>query len=299
MKVYFSKRHEEAICDGKLNVSFPLQCRTSIKRILENYSDWEEYDPNYPQNVTFDAVEEELKTFYGMEELKSFDEKSQRVPASLPQVILKGLPYEVLDIIEAWFYQKPSKGRECEKELNEILAIHNSPWRIVNGEAIRIDSEYLHQEVRAKTINLLTTYEAFGALEEYQDAISDLMSGETKDAVHKAHKSVESVMKTVLETKEPLRFGQLLRKLIDSNIIPEYYDGFMKNFEQLVVGVGKERNLPGRGHGQGSEATTVPHCLAELAVNLAGSINVFIIKHWMEKQKTRSDALDTIPDLPF
>jgi len=283
MKAFFSKRHEEALAYGKIKPSFSVPCRTSIGRVLSEYSDWS--GGGAFENFTFEYAEDKLKTFYGKNELKAYDENSKRVTASINQVLLKGWPFEVLDIIEAWFDGSPERARECEKELNDIFYIHSSPWRIVNGNAILVDSEYLHREVRAKTVQLLEENEIQGALEEYQDAMNDLTSGETKDAVTKAHKSVESVMKAVLETDEG-RFGQLLSALIKSDIIPEYYEDFLKNFERLALGIVKERNLPARGHGQGKKPIKVSPSLAEFAVNLAGSMNVFIVKHSMEiKQK--------------
>ena len=298
MRNFFSKRHQDALIEKKLHVSFPIECRRSMERILRKYSDWGGWDN--VDNLTFEGATEDLLTFYGQDKLRAFDKSDKRVPASISQVIISDYPAHVLDVIEAWFYQNPKQSRECEKELNDILTINQSSWRIVNGEAMLVDSDYLHQEVRAKTIHLLKECKAAGALEEYQDAINDLTNGETKDAVVKAHKSVESVMKTVLETKEHLRYGQLLTRLVKSDIIPQYYEDFLKHFEQLALGAVKERNLPARGHGQGRETTIVPHCLAEFTVNLAGTINVFIIKHWIEIQKVQVDEKDLdISDIPL
>jgi len=299
MKAFFSKRHQEAIFEKKINLSFSTKCRMSILRILEKYSDWGGYDN--ADNDTFFSLAEDLKTFYGESELRAFNKDNKYVAASVEEVIHGDFPAHMLDVVEAWFYQNPKRLRECEKELNDILTIHDSPWRIVNGDAILIDSEYLHQEVRAKTINLLKEQNAIGALEEYQQAINDLVSGETKDAVVKAHKSVESVMKCALEIEGNYPFGQLLTMLVKSTIIPEYYKSFLKHFEQLALGAVKERNLPGRGHGQGIVTTSVSPSLAEFTVNLAGSINLFIVKHWIET-KQPSDDEDTIlsaNDLPF
>lgn len=126
--------------------------------------------------------------------------------------------------------------------------------------------------------------------------MNDLMSGKTKDAIAKAHKSVESVMKLVIGTSEHHTFGKLLDELIKSKVIPEYYDNFLRNFEQLVLGIGKERNLPGRGHGQGRHTIKVPDYLAELTVNLAGSINVFLIKQWRETSKEKDTLEDWEPE---
>ena len=305
MKAFFSKRHEEALFDT-LKPSFSVRCRVSIERVLDDHSEHGNYiDERGKQyndaNITYLEAEEDLKTFYGTNTLYAYDDDNKRARASFSDFIRGGYPQEVLDAIEAWFYKNPKKARECEKELNDIFSIHSSLWRVVNGEAVLVDSDYLYQEVRAKAISLLSEGKAYGALEEFQDAIDDLTSGDTKDAVIKAHKSVESTMKTILGTSEHLTFGQLLKKLIKSDIIPEYYENFLKHFEQVALGAVKERNLPGRGHGQGQITTDVPRSLAEFAVNLAGSINVFIIKHGIEVQSESANEEDELEpdDIPF
>jgi len=283
MKVLFSKRHIDAIRQKKLPLSFPKNLRMTVVRILEQYSDWGGW--NNEENFTFDQAEEILKTFWGKEEILAFDENDTRKPASFRRLILSGYPSEVIDAIEAWFVAEPKSTDACEKDLNDAFAMNRSPWRFVNGEAILVDSEYLHAEVQAKTLRLLKSGQAFGALQEFQEAIQDLQAGETKDAIVKAHKSVESVMKVALETEAHLTFGRLLSDLIKSSIIPDYYEEFFKHFEKLALGVVKERNRPGRGHGQGTQITSVSRSLAEFAINLAGSINLFIIQRWLETRK--------------
>ena len=66
----------------------------------------------------------------------------------------------------------------------------------------------------------------------------------------------------------------------------------------------KERNRPGTGHGQGSEIASVSKSLAEFAINLAGSINLFIIQRWIEtRKKTSPEPEPVMPDrgddIPF
>jgi|CXWL01.1.fsa_nt_gi hypothetical protein len=278
MKTYFSKRHADALRDKKLSVSFSKPLRTSIVRILDRFSvrgGW-----NDQQNFTFDEAVTGLLTFYGKEQLEAFDEKDKRVSVYFEGFIKGGYPSEVLDAIEAWFDMNPDSA--CERELNDCLAMNNSSWRVVTGQAMLINSEYLHTEVRVRTLRLLKDGDATGALEEFQEAVSDLQAGETKDAIVKAHKSIESVMKTALGTSEHLTFGKLLEHLLKGGLIPTYYQEFLVHFEKLALGAVKERNRPGTGHGQGNVAIDVPRSLAEFVVNLAGAINLFIIERWME-----------------
>lgn len=298
MKAYFSKRHGDAIRDKKWPLSFSAPLRTSILRILNNYSDRAgEYD-DY-ENITFVYASEALKTFYGKDSLDAFDDSGKRVTSDYSKLITNSYPSEVLDAVEALFDTSPKQLRECEKEINDLLEMHRSPWRFINGEALLIDSEYLHKEVQSRTLRLLQDGKAFGALEEFQEALRDLQSGENKDAVVKAHKSVESVMKTVLGIKEHIPFGGLLARLIQSDIIPKYYEDFIVHFEKLALGAVKERNRPGAGHGQGASATELPRSLAEFTVNLAGTINLFLLKRWVELTGKNEEKKPSNDEIPF
>lgn len=165
-----------------------------------------------------------------------------------------------------------------------------------------IDSSYLHDELIAKTAELLGNSKAEGPLQEFQTALSALQSDDRKRAVVEAHKSVESVMKHVLSTHEHWPFGRLLAEVIKSGLLPEYYEEFLVHFEKLALGAVKARNRPGTGHGQGSDAVEIPRSLAQFAIHLAGCINVFLIEHWIERQgKDSSGATSDVVenDVPF
>lgn len=295
MRFYFTKRHAEDLKSKRILAYLPSKLRVSIRKILSRYSKWEgEWGET---NKTFIEVEAILQTFYGEEELRAYDSEGKLVPTDLEGLIISGYPARVLDLIEV-FCEGAENPLGCEKELNSIFEIHNSPWRVVNATVYLIDSDYLHNEVIAKTQNLLRENSVVGALEEFTDAVSSLTGGRTKDAVVSAHKSVESAMKTCLETRKHFTFGKLLEKLIKSGIIPKYYEEFLVHFEKLALGAVKERNLPGTGHGQGQEAIEVPKTLAEFAVNLAGTINLFLIRRWIESRPTQEEPHED-DEVPF
>ncbi len=231
MKAYFSRRHANSI--SGLPLSFRQRLRHSFVRNLRRFSQYGGWDND--DNHTFERAAEALRTFCGTPGL-TIKEGDTRLPADFDQLIERGYPSEVLDGIEAWFDQAPPKAADCERELNDCLSMNLSPWRFVNGEAVLVNSEYLHEEVQARTLRLLQEGRAFGALEEFRGAIQDLQSGEHKDAVVKAHKSVESVMKIALEIEEHRTFGRLLSDLITSGIIPGYYEDFLHHFEKLMLG---------------------------------------------------------------
>lgn len=300
MRLYFSKRHEEALKQKRITPKLPMKLRNSILKILNSYSSWEGY--NNSDNWTFEKTEEQLKLFYGEDYLYAY-ENDNLVRSNLEGVIKNGYPPKTMDAIEAWCDNaNSSNALECQKELNTFFEIHNSPWRIANGTFFLVDSQYLRDEVVAKTQFLLKENSLNGPLEEFTQAVSYLTEDQTKEAIVNAHKSIESVMKSILgvETQE-YTFGRLLADVIKSGILPQYYEDFFKHFEQLAHGAVRSRNKSGTGHGQGPQPIEIPKSLAEFTVHLAGSINLFLIKCWLESQPPKEEHQEEInlDDLPF
>ncbi|MEN6560904.1 MAG: hypothetical protein ABFD52_09035 [Acidobacteriota bacterium] len=297
MRYYFTKRQAAALKDKRLTPSIHIPLRNAILRVLRDFSDYDG-PPDCSDNWSFIKAEDKLKKYYGRDYLVAFDNKGLLVSSPIHDVILSGLPEHVFDFIEAWCdsVDEP-RAASFEHELNSILDIHGSPWRLLNKTMILLDSQYVREEIIAKTHYLLKEASASGALEEFGEAISCLTGGQPKEAIINAHKSVESVMKKCLGI-ERAKFGTLLTHLIKSGIIPEYYQDFLIHFEKLALGAVKERNQPARAHGQGAEPTSVDRSLAEFAVHLAGVINLFIIKRWIES-RPKQDEPPADNDIPF
>lgn len=111
-------------------------------------------------------------------------------------------------------------------------------------------------------------------------------------------------MKVVLETDENMRFGQLLEAVIKSGLLPEYYDSFIRNFRELLVGVSKERNRPAGAHGQGRQPTEISEALGEFALHLAGAVNLFLLRSWIQARSKPSEEVAPLvdfddEDIPF
>lgn len=297
LKPLFSQRHRAALFETKtLKPSFARTLRVGMEKILAAASDSSDYE-----NWTYDRASELLCTLYGWHGLTVKDGDSRR-ETSFNGLILQGYPTEVLDAIEAWFASEPKAADRAARDLNALLAIHASPWRFVAGEAVLIDSAYLHDELVAATADLLGRAKASGPMQEFQAAVSALQAGEHKRAVIEAHKSVESVMKFVLDTNEHWTFGRLLSEVLKSGLVPDYYEDFLRHFEMLALGAVKARNRPGTGHGQGSDALELPRSLAQFAIHLAGCVNVFLLERWFERQgpQPETDPWASInDDVPF
>jgi hypothetical protein len=275
MKIYFSKRHIEAIRNNELPLEFAVNLRTSILRTLKKFSDWGGW--NLEENFSFENTKEILKTFYGKHDLEVVDENNKHKKISISGIVMKGQPVQVIDVIEAWFDQcHRQEVNRCESELNSILKINNSPWRFENGEALLINSDYLYEEILSKTLRLLRTGDEYPVLDKFHNAVMGLQSGNYKTAVAEAHNSVSEVTKHTLELQKDYPLHDLLTRLTDSGMIPAYYKDFLECFEKLVDGAVK--NLPDEDAETAGLDNVISRNLAEFAINLSGAINLFIIQ---------------------
>ena len=294
----FSKRHKEA---GR-EVALTQQVRQRIWFVFEDC------DPYYEQNgfnnwtLCYDAISDRLKKEHGWQELRAY--KSQHdweILQNTKEFILKGVPRFILDATELFFdliSDVSMSGRtspsEYQKKINVIFEDANMPWRLLEGRIIKVDSKWLETEILAKAAELLSIRGFDGALAEFQQARSDLLNGDCKGTMHSANLALESTIKAILGIQQE-KPGALIRKLIDSGLVPEYHEGFLKAFEEHILrSVPMARNLEkGVGHGQGTDVSEPPKSLAELAINLSGVLILYLLKRHMESHPIQEKAKET------
>ncbi|MEW6424641.1 MAG: abortive infection family protein [Bacillota bacterium] len=283
----FSKRHPEAAKE----VSLRQAIRQRIWYVIE------ECDPYYYSNINWtmiwDGLPNRLMKEHGWKELRAYKSRDEWEKVDINDFILKGMPRFVLDAIELFYdllledkardYRSSADPTQYQSKLNVIFEDANLPWRMLDGRIIKVDSKWLEAEIHSKAAELLSIRGFEGALAEFQLARSDLLSGDCKGAIHAANLALESTIKAILgiEKEKP---GMLIRKLIDSGLVPDYHEGFLKAFEEHILrSVSAVRNFEkGVGHGQGIDVNQPPKSLAELAVNLSGVLILYLLKRHQE-----------------
>jgi len=306
----FSKRHPEAAKEVNLSRSV----RQRIWYIMEEYDPYDPNDINTNWTLCRDALPDRLKKEHGWQELRAYMSRSEwEVLNDTKEFILRGVPRFILDATELFYdllVEEKASGvhfsfdpNQYQCNLNVIFEDANLPWRILEGRIIRVDSKWLEAEIHSKVAELLSIQGFEGALAEFQRARSDLSIGDNKGAMHAANLAVESTMKSVLgiENEKP---GRIIRKLIDSGLVPDYHEGFLNAFEEHILrAVPTARNFEkGVGHGQGIEVNEPPKSLAELAVNLSGVLILYILKRYLENNPIDEDMKsepETYDDVPF
>lgn len=283
----FSKRHPEA---GR-EVVILQAIRQRIWYAIEDCDPF--YDPNGFNDWTlcYDSLPDRLKKEHGWQELRAYKSQTEwKSLSNAKEFILEGVPRFVLDAIELFYdllidkelASSPAQS-VYQSKINIIFEDANMPWRLLEGRIIKVDSKWLETEIHSKAAELLSIRGFDGALAEFQQARSDLLSGDCKGAMHSANLALESTIKAVLNIQQE-KPGALIRKLIDSGLVPEYHEGFLKAFEEHILrSVPVARNLEkGVGHGQGADINEPPKSLAELAINLSGVLILFLLKRHLE-----------------
>lgn len=304
----FSKRHKERLKSGDLSVNLNSATKQRILYAMQDVDErtlhTTESGYNYESSILSD-LGQKLCSEHGWPCLMSYVSGTKEMQeVKIADFIKYGAPKYIFDATELYSRALGEANPPFQNEINRIFAESRIPWRLSEHVIFQVDSEYM-AEVLASTSQLLSAQNFQGALQEFQEARSDFDSQDYKGSIHHANLALESTMKAILGIEKE-RPGRLIRKMVDSGIIPSYYDKFLDNFEQLLRTVNIARNEEkGSGHGQGAKVTQVPRHLAELVLNFCGSLVVFLVNHHIDfqpKEETSSEETSTeIPDddIPF
>lgn len=291
MKLLFSKKAAKQ--------GIQIKLKTSVRRRL--YLLLDSLDPIYDPNVRdsepmLDWVSKRILSEHGWKELKCFnEEKTLEETGSIKEFMIHGVADYVFDVVELYYddylsYYRSTDVDNLEKsvnqlqsEINRILSEADLPWRMIEGSFIRADSKWIENEVMEKAYDLIKAYQFEGALHEIEEARSDLLCGDTKGCILNSGKAFESVLKTILDSPSA-QPKDLIRGAMELGIFPEYYNGFLRSFEDNILNcVFKIRNKEqGVSHGQGEALNVPPESLAQLALHLTGVLIYYLICRYQE-----------------
>lgn len=281
----FSERHDKALREKKIRLSFRKELRKSLLRLLTKYSTWGGWGNE--ENFTVYAVTEAILDRRGWDALQWWDGKKWVKAESFEDFIERGTPHHILDTIELFLEQLENKKRASfVADLNTIFDLHHSPVRYFQGEFYVSDSAFLESQVMAQAQELLRQTGFDGALEEFMRARASSMERDYRQAILFANHALESVLKAVLDLPNK-RTGELMKKACHSGFVPSYYEGFLNSLFEFLSIVPATRNNEA-GHSQGKSVKDVSPALAELALHLSGSMIVFLIKRYLERNSPQT-----------
>jgi hypothetical protein len=170
---------------------------------------------------------------------------------------------------------------KATRELNSRFQEHAFGYRFENGEIIRIDSEFIHQEIVKPALAVLSGRMYQGAQDEFLKAHEHYRHGNTKEAMNEALKAIESTMKAICDkrkwaydTNAPAQ--KLIQNCFDNGLIPLFWQSQLTALKTLL-----ESSVPtGRnklsGHGQGTTPVEVPQHIAGYVLHMTAAAVVFL-----------------------
>lgn len=285
----FSKRCKQALNDKKIKVSIPLNARTRLWKAMQDYNEtwWESTETGFNyETSTLEKLPGQVEAELGVRELIAFPPEGGEPKASTTEsFILRGnYPPYLFDSIELFHENLGDKKNQFQTRVNDIMEESGLPWRMANGKIFPVDSSYIDEGIMRRASALLGEMKFHGALEEFERARVDLSNGYPEGAIQNANLAVESTIKEILGV-ERAKPGELFSRLIASGLVPEYFKGFLRDFEGSIlrcVAVIRNEEL-GVGHGKGPSRKVVSLELAELAVHLSGVLINFLVKQHLRK----------------
>jgi hypothetical protein len=216
------------------------------------------------------------------------------------QFLLDAEINQALDLIELSFRVIDTKLREPRSDGFEHLRVTQSPddaidelngrlreqgigYQFAGGQIIRVDSQYLHNQVVEEALILLHEQGFQGPQDEFMRAHQHYRKGETEDAILDALRAFESTMKSICAARSwaylpTANAKDLINVVLKQELIPSYLQTHFAGLRNtLEAGLPTVRNKTS-GHGQGATTIVVPAYMAAYALHLAAANIVLLVQ---------------------
>ncbi len=195
----------------------------------------------------------------------------------------------LFDVIELQYEEITVKWKlKFQTDINKIFTDYEVPWVLSGGRMYKIDSQQFECDLKQKQLERLReisySLPVFqSAYEEYRKALEFFQNEDYAEAVSNAGKSYESVMKIILKTEKGTA-DQLTKAVVKGEglELPGSMtgDGFK---DKVLMTLPYIRNNSTASHGAGMNSSQISKDMANLAINLAASLNTFLIDTYKEK----------------
>ncbi|MGO8928968.1 MAG: STM4504/CBY_0614 family protein [Limisphaerales bacterium] len=253
---------------------------------------------NHPLSIAerlFEDVRRTLCKEYGVSKLTTARQPSHLYPASFRKQVedffltCKDVA-RCLDVIQLIFnvinnfvrrYRSEFSGSRTSpdaaiEELNERFKEHRIGFQFCEGQILRIDSEFTHQEITMPALNLLQQPHLHLANQEFLAAHEHHRHGRYKECLNECLKAFESTMKAICHKRKwPYSQNDTAKPLIEicisHNLLPVFMQSHLTGLRTtLESGVPTARNKTS-GHGQGVTPITVSEEFASYVLHLTAA----------------------------
>ena len=266
-----------------------VKIQYAIKDLLGTRGDY--LDDYGPAPKAYMIVVERLRRVYGRVRLSISEHASDNRFDDLMAFVASADVEYVLDAVElvarvgSIFRQhgQDLNVDRFESTINKEFRRHAVGYQLHDDAAFRVDNTYTHAEVTKPALVLLSDERWRGAEEEFLKAHEHYRHGRNKEALNKAAKSLESVMKTICAARKwavapNAASKDLIAVCLQNGLIPSYWQNQMTGLRTLLeCGVATARNKQS-GHGQGATPVEVPDHIAGYVLHMAAAAIVFLVK---------------------
>lgn len=201
----------------------------------------------------------------------------------------------LFSVIELLFDELSTTEKEAFRSaINVTFSDNDIPWVLVDGRMVKIDSRQFEQDMKRRAAERLNELKDAAPVfqssyDELVKAIEFLDKGDFAEAVTNATKSYESALK-VLCNEENAAAGRLVSEISKRGLL-DLPDGMeQKDFEnKVLMSLPFIRNRPGAAHGAGAGTGEISRSMANLAVNLACALDMYIADEWASGQQDDRD----------
>ena len=299
-KYLFSEKYSELLKDKKFINEFDFKIKQSIINVFDMFNesfleDMNRYDS---YKITVYVREKVLSNFF---EIKGYID--YRINEVYDKWLLKLETYDFFNLIELWYSELSNQEKNPFQEtINNLFKDNNQPWRLLNGDIIKIDNTQFEKDLENETLEFLEKTKcdipAFkNAYEEYISAISSYEKNDYKNAVLNSCQSYESTLKVILGVNTGDADG-LLSSFIKSSWVADIPNAINKSGlkDKVLSCLPYLRNQLKVGHGKGEDEIIIPKAMAKLSINLASTLNTYIISQYI---KYKSEEKEDLPEIEF
>lgn len=243
-----------------------------------------------------------LKEF-GLYDVEGYDSQDK-----IETILQSGSTVDVLDLIDLLFSnlniilksinkqgflndgEKKFKARieYSLEEVNYRFKQNDLGFQIIEGQLVKMENEFVHNEIIKPAISLLYEKGFKTASEEFLEAHKHYREGDYEEAIVDAERAFESTMKIICHNKhfaykDNFPAKKLISVLLDNQFIPLYLQThFSQLCNTLENGLPTVRNKNG-SHGQGVAEIVIPEYIAKYALNLCATNIVFLVEIYKHK----------------
>ncbi len=202
----------------------------------------------------------------------------------LDAIEILGRIFHVIEDDKYRFGKNNYDASEPIEEINARLKESSIGYQLIEGEIIRVDSEFLHQEAIVPALRI-TADAAFAAVNaEFRAAHAAFRTAEFETCIIECAKAFESTLKVIgKERGWGISQTDTAKKLLDAAYVAEFIPPHLQN-EFTGIRTVLESSVPvirnkSAAHGAGSQPRNVPEHLAAFQIQQTAAAILFLINH--------------------